>query len=58
MPMMSHDVIGVMGWAGEGHGKFKLDNLWQIPHKPVSKYFIPIPYLIFSEIQSMKMLKT
>ena len=41
-----------------GHGKIKLDNMWQSPDKPVSKYSMHIPYLIFSEMQSMKMFKT
>ena len=63
MPKMSCNVIGMIeGWVGlrggVGHGKFKHDNLWQIPHKPVSKYSIHIPYLIFSEMQPTKLLKT
>ena len=61
--MLSCDVIGMIegvggSQGGGGHRKFKLDNLWQIPHKPVSKYSINIPYLIFSEMQSTEMLKT
>ena len=44
-----HDIIGVIEGVGVGlkggvsHGKFKLDNSWQILHKPVSKYSIYIP---------------
>ena len=51
--MMSHDImwhvigmveggrVGLRG--GVGHGKFKLDNLWQIPHKSVSNILYIFP---------------
>ena len=56
MPMTSH----VM-WhhrcdrgGGVGYGKFKLDNLWQITHKLLSKYFIHISYLFLMKYNPQK----